>query len=181
MWIVISVLVVGLRADDNEEAVDLQDCPKVVQKTLKRESKGGKIVEIEKEKEDGKTIYEAEVMIGGKEYEVEIAECGTLLSKVLEAEEDEEDAEDEEDNGEEVGVKLSDLPKSVRKTLKREAIGGKIEEIEKEKEGGETVFEAEVEIDGNEYEIEIASDGTLLSKILEDEDEEDDDNEEDDN
>ena len=87
------ILLVGLTAiaanadDGSGEAVKLTDCPKAVQKTLKRESRGGKIVEIEKEEEGGKTTYEAEVMIDGKEYDIEIASDGTLLSKVLEEEE----------------------------------------------------------------------------------------------
>ena len=76
-------------------------------------------------------------------------------------------------------VKQTDLPKSVRKTLRREAAGGKIEEIEKEQENGKTVYEAEVEIDGQEYEIEIAGDGTLLSKVFEEDDEKDDGDEDD--
>lgn len=94
-------VVIGLTAaatyadDDSEEAVTLSDCPKSVQKTLKRESAGGKIVEIEKEEEDGEAIYEAEVIIDGKPYEIEIASDGTLLSKELEDEEEEDEAEDE--------------------------------------------------------------------------------------
>ena len=76
--------------DEKEERVKLADCPKPVQKTLKRESKGGKIEEIVREKEDGKIIYEAEIELDGKEYEVEVAEDGTLLSKVLEDDDDDD-------------------------------------------------------------------------------------------
>jgi len=174
MIVLIGMTVVAASvADGTEEAVTLKDCPKVVQKTLKRESKAAKIVEIEKEEVDGKTIYEAEVMIDGKEYDVAVAPCGTLLSKILEGAEEEDGEEaDAEEEEEEVEVKLADLPKSVRKTLMRESGGGAIEEIEREQEGGKTVFEAEVEIDEREYEIEIAKDGTLLSKVLEDDGEE---------
>lgn len=82
--LLVGLMAIAVNADGgSDEAIKLTDCPKAVQKTLKRESRGGKIVEIEKEEEDGKTTHEAEVMIDGKEYEVEIAECGTLLSKVL--------------------------------------------------------------------------------------------------
>ena len=59
------------------------------------------------------------------------------------------------------------------KTLKRESRGGEIEEIEKEIEDGKAVYEAEVEFGDMEYEIEIAEDGTLLSKVLEEDDDED--------
>ena len=100
-----AVLLVGLTAtainadEGSDEAVKLTDCPKAVQKTLKRESKGGKIIEIEREEEDGQSIYEAEVILDGKEYEVEIAGDGTLLSKELEEEEEVEEQGD--DDGEE--------------------------------------------------------------------------------
>ena len=87
-------MAVTANADDgSEEVVELADCPKAVQKTLKRESKGGTIVEIERETEDGETIYEAEVEIDGKQYEVEITADGTLLSNELEEEDERLDTE----------------------------------------------------------------------------------------
>jgi hypothetical protein len=94
--LVISLVAIAVNADDDsEEAVKLTELPKAVQKTLKRESRDGKIVEIEKEEEDGETIYEAEVMIDGKQYEIEIASDGILLSKALEAEEEGDDHEED--------------------------------------------------------------------------------------
>ena len=83
-------LVAAADDDEKEERVKLADCPKAVQKTLKRESRGGKIEEIVREKEDGKVIYEAEIELDGKDYEVEVAEDGTLLSKVLEDDDDDD-------------------------------------------------------------------------------------------
>ena len=119
--IVLAFSLPKLAADEQEIA--LSDCPKAVQKTLKRESKGGKIEEVESEKEDGETIYEAEVILNGKEYEVEVAANGKLLSKTLESEDDgdDEDGDGDEDDEEEIEVKLSDCPKAVQKTLKRES------------------------------------------------------------
>ncbi len=72
----------------------------------------------------------------------------------------------------EVKVKLAECPLAVQKTLQREAAGAKIDEVAKEVEDGETTFEADVTIDGKEYEITVAEDGTLLEKSLEEEDEE---------
>jgi hypothetical protein len=96
------VLATGFQTSKaDEEEVKLSECPKAVQKTLKREAKGGKIVEIEREVEDGETIYEAEIIIDGNEYEVEILEDGTLLSKILEDDEGDEDNEDGDDEDEE--------------------------------------------------------------------------------
>ena len=75
---------------------------------------------------------------------------------------------------------MADLPKPVLKTLKREARGGEIEEIEKETEGEKVVYEAEVEFGEKEYEIEIAEDGKLLSKVLEEDEDDDEDKDDDD-
>ena len=76
-------------------------------------------------------------------------------------------------------LKLSDCPTAVQKTLKQEANGAKIDEVEKEIEDGETTYEADVTIDEKEYEITVAADGTLLEKALADSDDEDDGDEDD--
>jgi len=68
---------------ESEEEISLAECPAPVKATLTKEAKGGTIKEIEKEVEDGKTLYEAEIVIDGKEYEVKVAPDGKLLSKEL--------------------------------------------------------------------------------------------------
>jgi len=88
--------------DESEAEIKLTDCPAAVQKTLAREAHGATIEEVEKETEDGKTVYEAEVKIDGKEYEIEVAEDGTLLEKKLEKNDAkggrEKDDDDKNDN-----------------------------------------------------------------------------------
>jgi uncharacterized membrane protein YkoI len=72
-------------------------------------------------------------------------------------------------------VSLDAVPEAVKATILKEAAGAEIREVEKETEGGVTVYEAEVIIDGQEVDIDVAADGTLLGKEVEDEDEDDDD------
>jgi len=161
-------------AEEDEVKMKLAACPAAVQKTLKREAGGAKISEVDKELEDGKTIYEVDVKIDGKNYEVTVAEDGTLLEKVL----DEDGKEEQEDRAaeqvEEEKIKLSDCPVAVQKTLKREATGEAIETVDKETDDGKTVYEVDVKIGGRNYEIKVAPDGTLISKSLDEEDEEED-------
>ena len=64
-------------------------------------------------------------------------------------------------------ITLADCPAAVQKTLTREARGGEIEAIEKETEHGKTVYEAEIEIDGHDYEVVVDEQGLLLKKTLE--------------
>lgn len=72
-------------------------------------------------------------------------------------------------------VSIDQLPDAVKATLETQANSGVINEIEIEKEDGQTVYEAEVLIDGAEVDILIAADGTLLGKETEDDDDGDDD------
>lgn len=198
--IILLSLAVTVRADDEKEKkISVSDCPKAVQKTLKQEVGKGKIIDIDVRNIKGVRIYESEVWLGDLEYDIVIRGDGTLLAKCLESDgkhEDSDEADEDEDGNDENGdddegdddedevetpVKMADLPKPVLRTLKREARGGEIEEIEKEVEGDRLVFEAEVEFEGKdgekEYEIEIAANGTLLSKVLEEEEGDDDEDE----
>ena len=74
---------------EDEVKVAMADCPKAVQDTLTKEAQGGQIGAVEKEDKHGKTVYEADVVIGGKNYEIKVADDGTLLSKKIEKPESE--------------------------------------------------------------------------------------------
>lgn len=78
---------------------------------------------------------------------------------------------DEEEEDEEK-IQLAEAPAAVQKTLKREAGGADIKKVTREIEDGKATFEAEVKIEGVEYLIRVAADGTLLEKEIEDEDDE---------
>jgi hypothetical protein len=93
------VLAQVLPSAAKEEKVKLSDCPAAVQKTIKEQADGGKILEIEKEtKKDGTVVYEAEIKkADGKKIEVEVAEDGKLLDTEEEDDEDDDDKEDDDD------------------------------------------------------------------------------------
>lgn len=62
-------------------------------------------------------------------------------------------------------VKLEELPEPVRQTALREVKDGIITDIERDTEGGVTVYEVEfVEKDGKKFELDINQDGTLLRR-----------------
>ncbi len=81
--------------DDEQEQVSINELPKAVKATILKHAKGGEIKEIEREDEDGKIIYEAEVIIGGKEVELKVASNGRLLSKETEDDDDDDDNDDD--------------------------------------------------------------------------------------
>jgi uncharacterized membrane protein YkoI len=66
---------------ESEEEITLDECPAPVKATILKEAKGGKIEEIEKEVENGVTLYEAEIEVDGKEIEIKVAPDGKLLEK----------------------------------------------------------------------------------------------------
>lgn len=68
-------------------------------------------------------------------------------------------------------LSVDQVPDAVKGTI--QAQGGTIQEIEIETENGQTVYEAEVVIDGQEKDVKIAADGTVLSQKVDDDDEED--------
>ena len=77
-------------------------------------------------------------------------------------------------------LSLDQVPAAVKATILKEAQGGEVEEIELEDENGENLYEAKVVIDGQEYELKISPDGTLLSKEMDDDDDDDDEGEDED-
>jgi hypothetical protein len=63
------------------EKVKLEDVPAPVRETVKREAKDGRVGEIERERKNGRTVYEVEVHQNGKKYELKIGEDGKLIEK----------------------------------------------------------------------------------------------------
>ncbi len=71
-----------------ETVVRMTDLPAAVKATLDKETAGGKVTEIEREMKDGKTVYSADAEVGGKYWDITIAEDGKLISKTEEKKEE---------------------------------------------------------------------------------------------
>jgi len=78
-------------ADEKETPVTMDQLPAPVKATLMKEAGNGKVEEIDKETENGRTIYEADVMLDGKKWEIKIDQDGQLIRKALDEEKDGED------------------------------------------------------------------------------------------
>jgi hypothetical protein len=76
-------------------------------------------------------------------------------------------------------VALNKCPEKVQQTIKKEAEGGTIGEIAKVTKGETVTFEAEITVGEDKYELTVSSDGKLLKKELETEDEEEGEDDED--
>ncbi len=147
-----------------EVKLKFADCPVPVQKTLQREAIGATINDVFKESNDARTIYKADVTFEDNQYEILVAEGGTLLEKAL--------VEEQDDDEEQTEIEFADCPAAVQKTFKREANGAEVASVMRETADGETSYSVKLKIDDQDYEIAVDGDGTLISKTLEVDDEE---------
>ncbi len=172
--LVVAGVVVGIgavattRMMDEDIAVSIDAVPAVVKATILAEAHGHVIREIEMATKKGQAVYEAEIIVDGRETDILVAADGTLLGTEMDDEDEQGDDEDADDG--DVQVSLDDLPQAVRTTLLKEAPNAQIEELELETEDGRTQYAADVVIDGQVFDIEIAPDGTLLQKVADEED-----------
>lgn len=147
-----------LALDVGDDEVEFKACPTGVQTTLRGESHQAKFDTVSRELRYGVAVYAAVARIGGKEYSLVVAQNGTLIEKMLVIADDD--------------IELSQCPTAVQNALKEHARGGKIGVITRSTGVSGHVFEAELEIEGQSYVVELTEGGGLISKSrLEDEDE----------
>ena len=79
----------GKEKDEHEVKVSINEVPAAVRATLEQAANGAKITTVDKEEKHGKTVYEADAVINGENYEIVVGEDGKLISKKLDKEEDE--------------------------------------------------------------------------------------------
>lgn len=191
VWAILASVARAQEFGHQVEKVNLSDCPKAVQKSVRQEATKGKVGEVELKKENGVATYSAEVQFTELHYTVVVRQDGVLRSKILHAANESDAPKNGSDSAEggeaeqKSSVKTAALPKKVLKTLKAESRGGEIDDLVKVEKGNSVFYRAEAEIDDRDYLIEIDDSGTLLKKVLkegarresddEDEDEDDDD------
>jgi uncharacterized membrane protein YkoI len=66
-------------ADDDD--VTLEELPAAVRETVQGEVKNGEILEIERDHDRDRTVYEVEFRLDSVKYELDVAEDGTLLRR----------------------------------------------------------------------------------------------------
>jgi hypothetical protein len=99
-WLLTGLCVAGLttemslsvRAEDKEEnevKMKIDDVPAAVKTTIVREADGTAVTSVDKETDEGKTVYEADAKIDGTNYEIKVGDDGKLISKKIDNEDDE--------------------------------------------------------------------------------------------
>jgi len=82
-------------SEHKEATVSLKDLPRAVRAAIKKHAAGGKITEIVKEMVKGNLVYEAEVLLNGRELDILVSAKGKYLG--TEEEEDAKAHHDEDD------------------------------------------------------------------------------------
>jgi hypothetical protein len=128
-----------------EKAIRREDLPSGVEKTVAEQSKGATIRGFSREKENGKTFYEAELMVNGHSKDVLMDVNGS----VVEVEEQ---------------VSIASLPTAVRRGLQEKAGSGKLVKVEKlTKKDKLVAYEAKVAASGKTSEVQVGPDGNTLN------------------
>jgi hypothetical protein len=132
-------------ADTDRKELRLADCPAEVQATVTANARGGVVDEVEVITIEGKNLYVADVDLPGRiDLKIYISGAGKLVKT-------------RED------LHLKDLPEAVRNAL--QALGGKIDEVDKEVADGKVTYFADLDRAGQpDLDVVLAPDGTVIRK-----------------
>jgi uncharacterized membrane protein YkoI len=140
-----AVLVLTLGATAQEKKIPESNLPPAVQKTVKEQSKGATIKDYSTDREHGKTVYEAEMMVDGHSKDIEIAADGTL-------------------NEIEEEVAFASLPAKVQAALTAKAGDAKITKVESLTKHNKLVAYEAATLKGiKKGEIQVGPDGGKLA------------------
>lgn len=143
--IALSVLALVLTASAQEKKIERAALPAAVEKAVQNETKGATIKGFAEEREQGKTFYEVETIVGGRTRDILFAHDGTV-------------AEVEQE------VALDSLPSNVQAGLRRKAAGKNIDKVESLTRKGRLVaYEGHIVRNGRPAEIQVGPDGGNLA------------------
>ena len=127
-----------------EKKIKRSDLPPAVEKTVAAQSEGATIKGFSTEKENGQTLYEAEMTVNGHSKDISMTADGSIV-------------EIEEQ------VAMDSLSADVKAGLQAKAGKGKILKVESlTKKGKLVAYEAKVDTNGKKSEVQVGPDGKPL-------------------
>lgn len=118
----------------------LKDLPPAAQKTIREQTRGSRILKIDREERDGAMVYEVETQTQGRRRDLLVSSSG----EVLEIEQE---------------VEWNSVPPAAREALARKAAGGKIVKVEQVARNGRVIYEASIRRQGKTEETEVTANG----------------------
>ena len=129
-----------------EKAISRSDLPPAVEKTLQQQLKSATVKGFSAEKENGRVVYEAQLLVNGHTKDILLDASGTI-----------QEVEEE--------VAFDSLPIEVKASLRARAKNGKITKVESLiKQDKLVAYEAQVEKNGKHSEIQVGPKGERLMR-----------------
>jgi uncharacterized membrane protein YkoI len=151
-----------------EEGVSADEVPAAVLKAARKAAGSGAELALERKTT---ILYEIKFEKAGAEQELLLTPDGRKVEEDVQKGQSDNDDEDNDDEKQQVSI--DQVPAAVRATILKEAGSGKIEKIVLENEDGRTIYEAEVIMDGKEFDVKVAADGTLGKEVEDEENDKD--------
>ena len=126
-----------------ETKIATKDLPAPVQKAVQEQSHGATLRGLTKEVENGKTEYEAELMVNGHGKDVSFDSGGRVV-------------------GVEEEVKMADVPAAARAAIEKAAKGATLRKVESVSEDGKNFYEASIRRDGKSSEVQVDRNGNTI-------------------
>jgi hypothetical protein len=138
------LLTVSAPAQEQEKKIKRSDLPPAVEKTVVEQSQGASIHGFSREKDNGQTYYEAELMVDGHSKDILMDSAGMLVEV-------------------EERIPIKSLPPTVRDGLQAKAGNGKLVKVETlTKKGKLVAYEAQVLANGHLSEVQVGPNGEPL-------------------
>jgi hypothetical protein len=142
--VVVCTMVLAAYVTAQEEKIKRSDLPAAVEKTVAAQSQAATVRGFSREKQNGQTFYEAELMVNGHSKDV-LMDAGGGIVEVEEQ------------------VELASLPAAVKEGLQAKAGKGRLVKVESISKHGKLVaYEAQVMTNGKRSEVQVGPDGNPL-------------------
>ena len=138
-------LVVGSLARADEEKLPLDKLPAKVKEAVKAKFPDAELVSAEKEKEDGKIVFEVAIKNKGQNIEVTLTEEGKIVS--IEKE-----------------ITVKQLPPAVAEAFEKKYPKATVAKVEEVSEGEKTKFELLITVGGKKLEVTFDPQGKFLEE-----------------
>lgn len=129
--------------------------PAAVRETIQAQAHGREVVDVDQEVWQGRTVYEVEFQDGGPGAQIHVAEDGVLMRP--------DDVRGALGGALFLGTQVSDTPPPVQETIRREAAGRAVNDIDVERRTGSLIYEVEIrDPSGVMIQLHIAPDGEIV-------------------
>lgn len=150
-------------AAGTDDGLKLEQLPEKVQNSIKQQTTGAEIRDIDREQVRGKSFYEVDFVKGNDRLQMKVDDSGKVVVKPKTVYTRLKDAVST-DNLFGKDIELNDLPEKVRSAVTRETKGGRITEVSAEVDDGIKFYEVEFEQGTDSKEITLDAAGKVVQR-----------------